>query len=64
MSCYSVHRLSMHITLNKCGTVLVEFKLDLGWETLEVPSDTVDGDDVTSVMMALPHFTVASREEL
>lgn len=28
--------------------LLVESKLHLSWETIEVPSGTVDGDDVTS----------------
>ena len=50
----------MFINFNKCGVFLAEFKLGLGWETLEIPLGTVDGDDVTSV----PHCTVVSREEL
>lgn len=54
----------MFINFNKCGVFLAEFKLDLGWETLEIPLGTVDGDDVTSVKMAVPHCTVVSREEL
>lgn len=64
MFCYLVYRLSMYIIFNKCGIVLVEFKLDLGWEILEVFLDIVDGDDVIFVMMVLLYFIVVSREEL